>query len=73
MLLRIGKEEGEKDWFETTEGLVNLTLMGILGFNLLVILFALSFWACNRSKRAFEREIWDYALSRKKVDDSDPW
>ncbi|XP_065070306.1 uncharacterized protein LOC135695228 [Rhopilema esculentum] len=68
-----GKMEGKKDWFETTEGLVNLTLMGILGFNLLVILFALSFWACNRSKRAFERDIWDYALSRKKVDDSDPW
>ena len=58
-------------WWFTTEGLVSLTLMGILGFNVIVIIFALLFCACNRTKKAFEMEIWDYAdaLAAKKKED----
>ena len=59
------------NWWFTTEGLVSLTLMGILGFNVIVIIFALLFCACNRTKRAFEMEIWDFAdaLAAKKKED----
>lgn len=59
------------NWFLTTDGIVNLALMGVLGFNLLVILFALLFCVCSRSKRAFEMEIWDFVLSRKKASSED--
>lgn len=59
------ERENPSNWFFTTNGMVNLVLMCILGFNFLVILFALLFWACNRSKRAFEMEIWEFALSNK--------
>ena len=53
--------------------IISLVLAGMAGLNFLVILCAVLFCMCNRSRKAFDMRIWDYFVEKKKREKNGRW